>query len=272
MLSYDTDGHMNTSLYNERDDFNFSIKNFPFLSSKIPSSPAHGVFISQLIRFARASTKYTDFVLRARRLSDKLLIQGYVCDRLTSSLRKFYGRYGELTMMSHSPELWMIFCHRPFEPPNQRLYSVSYEMEETGCDCSPPFFYRIEAAGVACKQEMFTLPRHLVSLPYREFDSFHVVEIPCSNINCKYINHVPTGKRHGEQSRTWDVNLKLANALTHAGIGVTQLNSFLTALNIPPVHHKLADKRKTVMGLAVESVAHDSILESIEEETALTQQ
>ncbi|KAK3094161.1 hypothetical protein FSP39_024851 [Pinctada imbricata] len=98
MLSYDTDGHMNTSLYDKRDDFNFSITNFPFLSSNIPSSPAYGVFISQLIRYARASTKYTDFVLRARRLSYKLLSQGYVCDRLTSSLRKFYGRYGELVI------------------------------------------------------------------------------------------------------------------------------------------------------------------------------
>ena len=98
LLSYDTDGHMNTSLYDKRDDFNFSITNFPFLCSNIPSSPAYGVFISQLIRYARASTKYTDFTLRARRLSDKLLSQGYVCDRLTSSLRKFYGRYGELVI------------------------------------------------------------------------------------------------------------------------------------------------------------------------------
>ncbi|KAK3105594.1 hypothetical protein FSP39_001375 [Pinctada imbricata] len=98
MLSYDTDGHMNTSLYDKRDDFNFSITNFPFLSSNISSSPAYGVFISQLIRYATASTKYTDFVLRARRLSVKLLSQGYVCDRLTSSLRKFYGRYMELVI------------------------------------------------------------------------------------------------------------------------------------------------------------------------------
>ncbi|KAK3108765.1 hypothetical protein FSP39_015175 [Pinctada imbricata] len=98
MLSYDTDGPMNTSLYDKRDDFNFSITNFPFLSSNIPSSPAYGVFISQLIRYARASTKYIDFVLRARRLSDKLLSQGYDCDRLKSSLRKFYGRYGELVI------------------------------------------------------------------------------------------------------------------------------------------------------------------------------
>ncbi|KAK3106211.1 hypothetical protein FSP39_015242 [Pinctada imbricata] len=98
MLSYNTHGHLNTSLYDKRDDFNFSITSFPFLSSIIPSSPAYGVFISQLIRYARASTKYSDFVLRARRLSDKLLSQGYVCDRLTSSLRKFYGRYSELVI------------------------------------------------------------------------------------------------------------------------------------------------------------------------------
>ncbi|KAK3085000.1 hypothetical protein FSP39_022707 [Pinctada imbricata] len=98
MLSYDTDGHMNTSLYDKRDDFNFSITNFPFLSSNIPSSPAYSVSISQLILYAKASTKYTDFVLRARRLSNKLLSQGYVCDRLTPSLRKSYGRYGELVI------------------------------------------------------------------------------------------------------------------------------------------------------------------------------
>ena len=36
------------------------------------------------------------FVFRAARLSSKLLGQGYVMERLKSSLRKFYGRYGDL--------------------------------------------------------------------------------------------------------------------------------------------------------------------------------
>ena len=36
------------------------------------------------------------FILRATRLSNKLLEQGYVKERLKSSLRKFYGRYGDL--------------------------------------------------------------------------------------------------------------------------------------------------------------------------------
>ena len=76
--------------------FNFHITNFPFLSSNIPSSPAYGVFISQLIRYARACSSYECFILRARRLSSKLLKQGYLVEHLKSSFRKFYGRYGDL--------------------------------------------------------------------------------------------------------------------------------------------------------------------------------
>ena len=97
LLSIGRDGQLRTSLYDKRDDFNFHITNFPFLSSNIPSSPAYGVLISQLIRYARACSSYECFILRAMRLSNKLLGQGYVKERLKSSLRKFYGRYGDLT-------------------------------------------------------------------------------------------------------------------------------------------------------------------------------
>ena len=92
-----------TSLYDKRDDFIFHITNFPFLCSNIPSSPAYGVFISQLIRYARACSSYECFILRAMRLSNKLLGQGYVKERLKSSLRKFYGRYGDLTKQYEVP-------------------------------------------------------------------------------------------------------------------------------------------------------------------------
>ena len=96
LLSIGRDGQLHTSIYEKRDDFNFHIKNFPFLSSNIPSSPAYGVFISQLIRYAPACSSYECFILRARRLSSKLLKQGYLAERLKSSFRKFYGRYGDL--------------------------------------------------------------------------------------------------------------------------------------------------------------------------------
>ena len=79
LLSIGRDGELRTSLlYEKRDDFNFHISNFPFLSSNIPSSPAYCVFILQLIRYARACSSYECFILRAARLSCKLLRQGYV--------------------------------------------------------------------------------------------------------------------------------------------------------------------------------------------------
>ena len=79
-LSIESDGQLRTSLYDKRDDFNFHITNFPFLSSNIPFSPAYGVFISQLIRYARACSSYECFILRAARLSSKILGQVYVME------------------------------------------------------------------------------------------------------------------------------------------------------------------------------------------------
>jgi hypothetical protein len=49
LLNSDSNGRLTTLLYDKRDDFDFAIVNFPFLCSNIPSSPAYGVYISQLI-------------------------------------------------------------------------------------------------------------------------------------------------------------------------------------------------------------------------------
>ena len=108
-LSIGKDGH--TSIYDKQNNFIFYIAKFPFLSSNIPSSPAYGIFISQLIRYDRACTAYECYILRARRLSSKLLKQGYLVERLKSSFRKFYGRYGILfsNMKFNSHECSMTF-------------------------------------------------------------------------------------------------------------------------------------------------------------------
>ena len=89
LLSIGKDGQLRTSLYDKSDDFNFHITNFLFLSSNIPSSPAYGVFISQLIRYARVCSSYECFILKVVGLSNKLLGPGYVKGHLKSSLRKF---------------------------------------------------------------------------------------------------------------------------------------------------------------------------------------
>ena len=43
-------------MYEKRDDFDFDIVNYPFLGCDVPRRPSYGVYISQLIRFARASS------------------------------------------------------------------------------------------------------------------------------------------------------------------------------------------------------------------------
>jgi hypothetical protein len=44
--------------------FNFKIITFPNICSNIPASPEYGVYISPLIRYARASSNYFDFLKR----------------------------------------------------------------------------------------------------------------------------------------------------------------------------------------------------------------
>ena len=59
---YIDNGKLTTRLYDKRDDFNFPIVNFLFLISNIPSAPAYGVYVSQLIRYARTCSNYQDFM------------------------------------------------------------------------------------------------------------------------------------------------------------------------------------------------------------------
>ena len=59
-----SDGFVKTKSYNKRDYFDFDIVNFPFLD--IPRSASYGVYISQLIRFARVSSHVDDLILVIR--------------------------------------------------------------------------------------------------------------------------------------------------------------------------------------------------------------
>ena len=96
LIDIDINGKLTTQLYDKRDDFSFSIVNFPYLCSNIPSSPAYGVYVSQLIRYAGACSAYDQFLNRGKLLTDKLLLQGFQQSRLKAAFRKFYGRYNNL--------------------------------------------------------------------------------------------------------------------------------------------------------------------------------
>ena len=86
---------VSTKIYDKRDDFDFEIVNFPFLDNDVPRSTSHGVYISQLIRFARASSHCADFNTHNKLLTQKLLKQGYQYHKLRKTFSKFYRRYGD---------------------------------------------------------------------------------------------------------------------------------------------------------------------------------
>ena len=78
------------SLYDKRDYFPFKAQNYPHLDSNVPCMPIYGVYISQLLRFARICDRYSDFLARHKRLVQTLLDQGFRCGLLCRKFKQFY--------------------------------------------------------------------------------------------------------------------------------------------------------------------------------------
>ena len=91
-----SNGFFSSKIYDKRDDFDFDIVNFTFLDGDAPRSTSYGVYISQLIRFARVSSHVADFNASIKSLIAKLLQQGYRCNQLRKTFSKFYRRHYEL--------------------------------------------------------------------------------------------------------------------------------------------------------------------------------
>ena len=85
-----SEGYVKTKIYDKRDDFDFDIVNFPFLDGDVPRSTSYGVYISQLIRFARVSSHVDDFNARNKVLTAKLLRQ------IRKAFSKFYRRHFDI--------------------------------------------------------------------------------------------------------------------------------------------------------------------------------
>ena len=83
--------------FDNRDDFNFEIVNFPFLDGDVPCSPSYGVYISQLNRFARMCSCVDDFNNR-----NPLLKQGYKYHKIRKAFSKFYHKHSELIVNKNS--------------------------------------------------------------------------------------------------------------------------------------------------------------------------
>ena len=92
----DSNTPFHLSVYDKRDDFSFRIVNFPHMDSNIPANPAYGVYISQLVRYVRICTSKLDFIRRLRRLSSRLLHQGFKSTLLHKSFTKFFKRHSAI--------------------------------------------------------------------------------------------------------------------------------------------------------------------------------
>ena len=72
-----SNGFVSSKIYDKRDDFDFDIINFPLQDGDVPGRPSYGVYIAQLIRFARVCSHVDDLNTRNKCLTAKLLKQGY---------------------------------------------------------------------------------------------------------------------------------------------------------------------------------------------------
>ena len=74
----------------------FPIVNFPWLSGDVPRLPSYGIYISQLVIFARCCTSVFDFHSKNLQITSKLLTQGYRYNKLRKTFGKFFRSYSEL--------------------------------------------------------------------------------------------------------------------------------------------------------------------------------
>ena len=95
-----SDDIVSTKVYDKRDYFDFEIVKFPIFDDDVPRSTSYGVYMSQLIHFARASSFVADFNTRNKLLTQKLLKQGYPYHKLRKNFSKFYRQYYDLIYLS----------------------------------------------------------------------------------------------------------------------------------------------------------------------------
>ena len=69
---YITNDTAASKINDKRNEFNFEIVNFPFLDGDVPRPPSYGVYIPQLIRFARVGSNVDDCNNRNTFLTSRL--------------------------------------------------------------------------------------------------------------------------------------------------------------------------------------------------------
>ena len=112
-----SNGTVSTKIYDKRDHFDFDIVKFPFVDGDVPRRTSYGVYISQLIRFATASSNVSDFNCRNTALTAKLLKQGYRYHKLRKAFSKFFSPT-QCVGWKNIMLAWGNFCNKAYQNQN----------------------------------------------------------------------------------------------------------------------------------------------------------
>ena len=77
-------------LYDKRMDYSFKVISYPFLDGNVPKNLSYGIFISQLVRFAKLNTTFKGFLQNVKDIILKLSSQGFLLTALRKKFIKFY--------------------------------------------------------------------------------------------------------------------------------------------------------------------------------------
>ena len=76
-------------LFDKRDGFPFSIVKMPYLSSNIPYNIFYNTILSEILRIARCSLFYSDFLTKSKELCKRMKQQGAEVSFSKTSLLRF---------------------------------------------------------------------------------------------------------------------------------------------------------------------------------------
>ena len=79
--------------YDKRNDFDFSIANYPHMDGNIPFRTSYGVYMSQLVRFCDINCEINSFISDVKETTGKFIKQGFIRDMLKSTFWKFRNNY-----------------------------------------------------------------------------------------------------------------------------------------------------------------------------------
>ena len=139
---------------------------------------------------SRLAADFFCFILRARRLSSKLLKQGYLAERLKSSFRKFYGRYGDL-IQQYEVSLSRMFnailiLDQQWLPNQSDFPPISWPWYRAWPSPIMSGFHWAFATGVACQQGTLTLPDTWFRSPLWDLLMLQLLRPNSSNLPCLY--------------------------------------------------------------------------------------